>query len=66
MVALSVLDLATVCEGDTASVALRRSLVLAQRAESLGYQRFWVAEHHSMPGVASAATAVVITSSFSS
>ena len=60
MVALSVLDLATVCEGDTASAALRKSLALAQRAESLGYQRFWVAEHHSMPGVASAATAVVI------
>ena len=56
----SVLDLSPVFEGTTAGDALRNSLRLAQKAESLGYQRFWLAEHHNMPGVASAATSVVI------
>ena len=57
---LSVLDLAPVPEGSNAAEALRRSLDLAQHAERWGYNRFWLAEHHSMPGIASAATSVVI------
>ena len=57
---LSVLDLAPIPEGSNAGEALRRSLDLAQHAEKLGYHRFWLAEHHSMPGIASAATSVVI------
>lgn len=60
MARLSVLDLATVCEGDSPAQALQKTLALAQRAEALGLERFWLAEHHSMPGVASSATAVVI------
>ncbi|MFB9904083.1 LLM class flavin-dependent oxidoreductase [Allokutzneria oryzae] len=50
---LSVLDLATVAEGSSDAAALRRSVELAQHVESLGYQRFWTAEHHSMPTIAS-------------
>jgi luciferase family oxidoreductase group 1 len=57
---LSVLDLAPISEGSNAREALRRSLDLAQHAERWGYKRFWLAEHHSMPGIASAATSVVI------
>ncbi|HMJ08926.1 MAG TPA: LLM class flavin-dependent oxidoreductase [Pyrinomonadaceae bacterium] len=57
---VSVLDLAPIGEGFEAADALRNSLDLARKAERLGYKRFWVAEHHSMPGIASAATAVVI------
>jgi luciferase family oxidoreductase group 1 len=57
---LSVLDLAPIPEGGDAPEALRRSLDLAQHAERWGYNRFWLAEHHSMPGIASAATSVVI------
>ncbi len=57
---LSVLDLCPIIAGGTAADSLRRSLDLARHTEKLGYQRFWVAEHHSMPGIASAATAVVI------
>ncbi|HEY0844699.1 MAG TPA: LLM class flavin-dependent oxidoreductase [Noviherbaspirillum sp.] len=57
---LSILDLAPIQEGGTAADALRRSLDLAQHAETWGYHRFWLAEHHGMPGIASAATAVVI------
>ncbi len=60
MIALSILDLVPVTEGATPREALQRSLRLAQHAERLGYRRFWVAEHHNMPGIASAATAVVI------
>jgi hypothetical protein len=60
MRALSILDLAFVPEGATPAVALRRSLELAQHAERWGYKRFWLAEHHNMAGVASAATSVVI------
>jgi luciferase family oxidoreductase group 1 len=56
----SILDLAMVPEGDTPADAFRRSLEVARRAEALGYTRFWLAEHHNMPGIASAATAVVI------
>ena len=59
-VPLSVLDLAPVCEGSEVATALRNSLELARHAESLGYRRFWLAEHHNMPGIASAATAVLI------
>lgn len=57
---LSVLDLAYVPDGADAGAALRRSAELARHAEALGYKRFWVAEHHNMPGIASAATAVVV------
>jgi luciferase family oxidoreductase group 1 len=57
---LSVLDLAPITEGSDAATALGRSLDLARQAERWGYHRFWVAEHHNMPGIASAATAVVI------
>jgi luciferase family oxidoreductase group 1 len=60
MIPLSVLDLAPIPEGSNAAEALRRSLDLAQHAERWGYRRFWLAEHHSMPGIASAATSVVI------
>src|SRR5215210_508889 len=57
---LSVLDLAPIREGGTAAQAFRNSLDLARHAERWGYTRYWVAEHHNLPGVASAATAVVI------
>ncbi len=60
MPALSVLDLASVSEGSTPGDALRNSLDLARQAERLGYRRFWLAEHHNMVGIASAATAVAI------
>src|SRR5512146_1117232 len=60
MVPFSILDLAPVAEGATPGDALRNSLRLAQKAEELGYRRFWLAEHHGMAGIASAATAVVI------
>lgn len=56
----SLLDLAPVREGSDAAEAFRNTLDLAQHAEQWGYQRFWLAEHHNMPGIASAATAVVI------
>jgi luciferase family oxidoreductase group 1 len=56
----SVLDLAPIVEGGSAGQALRNSLDLAQHAERWGYHRFWLAEHHNMPGVASAATSVLI------
>ena len=59
-VKLSVLDLSPVPQGGTASVALRNSLDLARHVEALGFTRYWVAEHHNHPGIASAATAVVI------
>jgi len=58
--ALSVLDLAPVPRGATPGDALRRSLDLARHVEGWGYRRFWLAEHHNMVGIASAATAVVI------
>jgi luciferase family oxidoreductase group 1 len=60
VIPLSVLDLAPICQGSDASAALRNSLDLAQHAERLGYHRYWLAEHHNMPGIASAATSVVI------
>jgi luciferase family oxidoreductase group 1 len=59
-VPLSVLDLAPVPDGGTAGDALRATIDLARHAERLGYRRFWVAEHHNMPGIASSAPAVLI------
>jgi luciferase family oxidoreductase group 1 len=56
----SVLDLAPIVQGGSAGQALRNSLDLARHAERWGYRRFWLAEHHNMPGVASAATSVII------
>ena len=60
MIPFSVLDLAPVTEGSDAGQAFRNTLDLAQLTERLGYQRYWLAEHHNMPGIASAATAVLI------
>lgn len=60
MVPVSVLDLAPIAEGSDAGQALKNSLDLARHAERLGFKRFWLAEHHNMAGIASAATAVVI------
>jgi luciferase family oxidoreductase group 1 len=60
MVALSILDLVPVIVSETPREALRKSLDLAQHAERFGYTRYWVAEHHNMTGIASAATSVVI------
>lgn len=60
MVPLSILDLVPVIVGETPREALRKSLDLAQHAETFGYTRYWVAEHHNMTGIASAATSVVI------
>ena len=60
MVPFSVLDLSPIAEGGTVADALHHSRALAQQAERLGYRRYWLAEHHNLPGIASAATAVVI------
>ena len=60
MIPFSILDLAPVTEGSDAAQAFRNTLDLAQLAERLGYRRYWLAEHHNMPGIASAATAVLI------
>ncbi len=60
MIPYSILDLSPVPEGETPTEALANTLDLAQHAEAWGYQRFWLAEHHNMTGIASAATAVVI------
>ncbi|MGE8210416.1 MAG: LLM class flavin-dependent oxidoreductase [Stenotrophomonas rhizophila] len=57
---LSILDLAPVCEGSDTTQAFANMLDLAQHAEGWGYHRYWLAEHHNMPGIASAATAVLI------
>ncbi|TNC70355.1 LLM class flavin-dependent oxidoreductase [Rubellimicrobium roseum] len=57
---LSVLDLCPIVEGGDAAQALRESVALAQEAERLGFRRFWLAEHHNMPGIASSATPLVI------
>ncbi|NED04999.1 LLM class flavin-dependent oxidoreductase, partial [Streptomyces sp. SID6648] len=59
-VPLSVLDLVTVGAGRTASDALRTSVDIVRLAEARGFQRYWVAEHHSMPGVASSSPAVIL------
>ena len=60
MISVSVLDLAPIVEGGTAAETFRRTLDLAQHAERWGYARFWLAEHHNMPGIGSAATAILI------
>ncbi|HEX4141298.1 MAG TPA: LLM class flavin-dependent oxidoreductase [Candidatus Methylacidiphilales bacterium] len=60
MIPFSVLDLSPIAQGSTPADALHRSLDLARHAERLGYRRFWLAEHHNMPGIASAATAVAL------
>lgn len=60
MTPLSVLDLAPITQGSDAAQSFRNTLALAQHAERLGYRRYWLAEHHGMPGIASAATAVLI------
>jgi len=60
MIPLSVLDLSPILEGSDAAQSFRNTLALAQHAERLGFRRFWLAEHHGMPGIASAATSVLI------
>src|SRR5262249_33280256 len=60
MVPLSVLDLSPIVEGGDAGQSLRNSLDLARHVEALGYPRLWMAEHHNLPGIASAATAVAL------
>jgi luciferase family oxidoreductase group 1 len=60
MIPLSVLDLSPVPEGSSTGQALRNSIDLARHAEALGYRRYWMAEHHNMPGIASAATSVAL------
>ncbi|MDR9440254.1 MAG: MsnO8 family LLM class oxidoreductase, partial [Halomonas sp.] len=57
---LSVLDLAPIREGGSAADSFRESVALAQLTEQLGFTRYWLAEHHSIEGIASAATAVLI------
>jgi luciferase family oxidoreductase group 1 len=60
MAPISILDLSPIVQGGTAADALHNSLDLARHAERWGYRRYWLAEHHNMPGIASAATAVAI------
>src|SRR5690606_40859351 len=60
MIPLSVLDLVPIRVGDTPGDALRNTLDLARHCEGWGYRRYWMAEHHNMTGIASAATSVVI------
>jgi len=60
MTRISLLDLVPVAQGSDVAIALSRAADLAAHAEALGYHRYWVAEHHGMPGIASAATAVVL------
>jgi luciferase family oxidoreductase group 1 len=60
MIPFSVLDLSPIVRGNTAGDAFKNTLALARHAEKLDYKRFWLAEHHNMPGIASAATSVVI------
>src|SRR5437899_6864136 len=60
MIPFSVLDLSPIVQGGTAADAFSNTLDLARHAERLGYRRYWLAEHHNMPGIASAATSIVI------
>lgn len=60
MIPFSILDLSPIAEGSSASTSFRNTLDIAQHAERWGYHRYWMAEHHGMPGIASAATAVLI------
>lgn len=61
MTLLSVLDLAPITEGSDAAQSFKNSVEIAQLAEKLGYYRYWMAEHHNIPGIASAATAVLLS-----
>ena len=61
MIPFSILDLSPITEGSDAAQSFRNSLSLAQHGEKLGYTRYWLAEHHGMPGIASAATAVLLS-----
>lgn len=61
MIPLSILDLSPICEGSDAAQSFKNSLALAQAGERLGFKRYWLAEHHGMPGIASAATAVLLS-----
>jgi luciferase family oxidoreductase group 1 len=60
VIPFSILDLAPIIEGGDASLAYRNTRALAQSAERLGFRRYWLAEHHNMPGIASAATSILI------
>ena len=60
MIPFSILDLSPIIEGGDAALSFRNTLELARHAERLGYRRYWLAEHHNMPGIASAATSVLI------
>src|SRR5262252_10968217 len=60
MIPISILDLCPVPQGSTPADSFRNSLDLAQHAEGWGYTRYWLAEHHNMPGIASSATSVLI------
>src|SRR3974390_3321321 len=60
MIPLSILDLSPVASGSTAAQALRNSLDLARLADTLGFKRYWVAEHHNMPAIASSAPEIMI------
>ncbi|MBI3525698.1 MAG: LLM class flavin-dependent oxidoreductase [Betaproteobacteria bacterium] len=60
MIPFSILDLSPIAEGSDAAQSFRNTLDLARHGEGLGYRRFWLAEHHGLPGIASAATAVLI------
>lgn len=60
MIPFSILDLSPIAEGSNAATSFRHTLDLAQHAERWGYHRYWMAEHHGMPGIASAATSVLI------
>jgi luciferase family oxidoreductase group 1 len=60
MIPFSILDLSPICEGGDAAQSFRNSLALARHGEKLGFRRYWLAEHHGMPGIASAATAVLL------
>lgn len=60
MIPFSILDLCPIPKGESPTVALGNTLELAQYADRLGYQRYWLAEHHNMPGIASAATSILI------
>jgi luciferase family oxidoreductase group 1 len=60
MIPLSILDLSPVCEGSTGAQALRNTLDLARRADELGFKRYWVAEHHNLPNIASSTPEIMI------
>src|SRR5438045_7011253 len=60
MARFSLLDLAPICEGSDAAAAFRNSADLARHAEQWGYLRYWLAEHHNLPGIGSAATSILI------